>query len=314
MVPIALRSRLSCISCSLLLLTILTTLGCNPIESQTQAVGDEIRREVPKELQEDAELQSPETATDKPQYEAAETSVEVATEAQPASRSKATSGSTDDNNIQDVNTFTTSTGQETTVDLTTAYKHLVEGEFFHTIPETLTRNKSLIIEAGVAKQVTQELLSSLNIDGPVSVEQGALYDPLGVELQLTGIPSGDFKIETISGGQKAILNESPDQWKWNVIPLRTGSATLKLEAIITLDTPANEPQQEKRMVTQTEIPIKTNLERILPIEPEPYLRTILVLGSLTISGFLAWSISKKYYQQKFPILNTKVSSDGKNAS
>ena len=178
-----------------------------------------------------------------------------------------------------------------------AYEHLITGEFFHTIPANTKIEQPVLIEAGVAEEVTQELLARLDVQGLTTIEEGVQYNPLGVDLRLHG-NSEAFSIEEISAGEKAVIKDYPDVWRWSVTPLKPGEQTLTLEAVVSLDdTPGS--LQQSLLLTEKTVSVEGSILNMWHLYLREHWKIILTLGSIVVFGFLASTISYFYYRHVF---------------
>ena len=65
-----------------------------------------------------------------------------------------------------------------------ALQKLSIGDFFHNVPDKMKANVPVWIEAGIAKEVTQEIFYKLQLQGEIKVRKNIIYDPLGTEIKL----------------------------------------------------------------------------------------------------------------------------------
>lgn len=180
--------------------------------------------------------------------------------------------------------------------LESAYSRLVQGEFFHNIPEEFKVGEPKKVEAGVSEEVNRDLLDSLGIDGPVSVEESAIFDPLRAELLLSGDPEA-FLIKEISGGKKTVLSKASDHWQWSVTPLKRGQHSLKIESVITLEGDNPFPPE---IVVLTERNVAVEGTTLYTIESalSEYSLLFLFIFLLPIFSLTAWLIMSSYYQKQ----------------
>lgn len=183
--------------------------------------------------------------------------------------------------------------------LSVAYQRLVVGEFFHTIPSELQVNQPTLIEAGVAEKVTQDLLEMFDIDGPVSLAEGAKYDPLSVELHLKGSNPEAFSIKEISAGEKTVIKDHPDIWLWSVTPLEVGEETLSLEVVISLENNSASLQQQNLLLAQKKVSVSMDFVDLVQFYFRKNWRIGLTLISITIFGLVGSVTGYYHYRHKF---------------
>ncbi|MBE9061506.1 hypothetical protein [cf. Phormidesmis sp. LEGE 11477] len=182
--------------------------------------------------------------------------------------------------------------------VTSIYDRLVEGDFFHTIPTELKVEEPIVIKAGIADEVTKEILDSLDIDEPISLEEITLYNPLNVELRLVGNPDM-FLIEDISAGRKAVVANDADVWRWSVTPLLGGSYSLTLESTLSLDFPNSIGREQRLLLAERPIQVRGSSISTLRLSFRRYWQIYTLVLSAVLIGFVTRLLSKRHYQKKF---------------
>ncbi|MEO0985359.1 MAG: hypothetical protein AAFY20_07410 [Cyanobacteria bacterium J06639_14] len=177
-------------------------------------------------------------------------------------------------------------------DLDGIYENLIQGEFFHTIPKKMQVQQQLVIEAGVAEQVTEQLLSSLGITTPVTITEREKYNPLGVEIRLIDSEEA-FEIEDISTGRKAVITGYPELWTWSVTPLKPGSHELQLEVEVSLDSNSAK-RHETLILFEGPIVIQSNSSYRIRSAVDKYWLLLYNLFMIIIFGFGGWYIGARF--------------------
>ena len=178
-----------------------------------------------------------------------------------------------------------------------AYQQLEEGEFFHNIPQQVQVNQPFIIEAGIGEEVTQAMLDTLDIEGPVTVSQGVVYNPLQADLVLLAAPEDKFSVEAIVEGRRPAIANEPVSWKWLVTPLAPGEYSLQIESLVFLE--GSQSQQSNSQIIA---------DKMLSISATPqywfasYVRRtkfiLFPLISVFMFGITAFCVTRTYYRQK----------------
>ena len=105
---------------------------------------------------------------------------------------------------------------------------IIEGlpvaDFFYTIPDRFKSGSDTVIKAGIANEVTEELLRRYRLQDKAKVIRSATrYEPLGTEI-LLWVSDDAFKVEPIGeAGKKPVIEGNEQIWSWNVTPLKAGS-------------------------------------------------------------------------------------------
>ena len=108
------------------------------------------------------------------------------------------------------------------------------GDFFHNVPKELSVDVETIIQAGIAKDVSDQLLSQLSMtpNQEITIEQSiARYDPTGTEIVFWADEKA-FDIEPIESGKKTIISGDEQLWSWRIKPLKAGEYFIILKAIV----------------------------------------------------------------------------------
>lgn len=180
--------------------------------------------------------------------------------------------------------------------LDTVRKYLEEGEFFHNIPSAGQVGQSFVVKAGVAENVTQAMLSSLGIKGPVTVEQEVLYNPLQVDLVLSGSVE-NFLIEPIFAGKKPVITNSTPIWGWSVTPLVPGEHYLKLESIVAPG--LLKPQQPStQQISYSQLSIQTTIVYSIQSFLEGSGKAVVPISSVLLFGAATFYTTQLYYRNK----------------
>ncbi|NER82584.1 MAG: hypothetical protein F6K42_24095 [Leptolyngbya sp. SIO1D8] len=178
-----------------------------------------------------------------------------------------------------------------TSELNRIYEELIQGEYFHTIPKDMQVQQQLVIEAGVAGQVTEQLLLSLGINATATEIERGYYSPLGVEIRLIGDKKA-FEIEDISTGEKAVITKHPESWQWKVSPIKLGKHILRLEAKVFLNSNNLQDKQEKNFLSESQVQVHGNLNHQIKSFITSYWSTISTFFAVIIFGFIGWYKSR----------------------
>ncbi|MBI4739862.1 hypothetical protein HY772_10120 [Candidatus Woesearchaeota archaeon] len=170
--------------------------------------------------------------------------------------------------------------------------HLSKGKFFHNVPAQMQVNRPILIEAGITKEVTAQLRQELQGQGGIVVREGVPYDPLGIDIRLSG-DSADFKIQPIQQGKRApIINDQPVIWSWQVTPLKRDIHYLTLIATVQVNVPELERSYSREYVVHPEpVMVKGRLDYSLQQFFINHWQS-LITGTLLVGvGLFAWSIA-----------------------
>lgn len=198
--------------------------------------------------------------------------------------------------------------------LESAYQYLVRGEFFHNIPKQFHVSEPVLIEAGVAEEANEELLDILGIEGDITITDGAVYDPLGVELRLETDNPEAFTIQPVSSGRKTVVKADPDTWAWVVTPLKAGDHTLRLKAVVDLDHPERPAQQQELLVTETPVPIQVDIVYSMQAALTQFWPLVVAVGSIVIFGMGGWGAARLRYRHAFTGSDTESLSGQEESS
>ena len=179
------------------------------------------------------------------------------------------------------------------LELGTAYDALVEGEFFHTIPEYMNAGQQLVIRAGVSKEVNKKLLTLLNITETESLTiiGNERFNPLRMELTLNGAEN-EFIIEPISDGIKLVIKDYPDMWEWLVTPQKSGNFPLRLTALVRLlDFHQGDIRQQELMLFSDSISIRPVPAYTWDQIIQNYFIPLAVLSFFIFCIFIGWLIA-----------------------
>jgi len=179
-----------------------------------------------------------------------------------------------------------------------SFNRLSTGEFFHTVPNKMTADVPMIVEAGIAQKITQQILDELEVKGDVHTRKNIKYDPMGVEIRLD-VDKEAFKVRDILTGVKPIVLGFPDKWMWEVTPLKRGKSTITILAVVELKVPGIDKSYKKETVVfKEERDVQVNLEYSSSKFASSYWKeaSTLVFGSGSLVWFLKWLMDRRKAQ------------------
>lgn len=183
------------------------------------------------------------------------------------------------------------------------------GEFFHTVPDRMKANVPVIIQAGIAKTITQKELDQLQVKGSVKIRQNVRYDPLGVEIKLV-VDDTMLKVRQIvpsTPGKQPVILGDPTLWMWEVTPLKQGKSTITILAVINLKLPdVQDTYQRETVVFKEEREIEINPGYTMSQLVANYWKEVsgLIFGSGSLAALLKWLIDRQKEKSK-PTNETK---------
>lgn len=114
---------------------------------------------------------------------------------------------------------------------------LPKGTFFHNVPSEMYAGQPILIEAGIAENITDQL--EIQGQDRIKFRNGIRYNPLGTELRLSA-DSSDFSVFLIE--KRIPLASKFNIWKWQVTPLKRDSHYITL--IVTVRLQVSELEQD----------------------------------------------------------------------
>lgn len=177
-----------------------------------------------------------------------------------------------------------------------AIDRLAKGEFFHTIPKTITADVPVLIEAGIAQKVTKQVLRDLQIQGTPEIKTNVPYDGLGTEVKLD-VDKDFFKVRNIKKtGVKPIVPGFPESWMWELTPTRQGKSTITILVVIQIDAPGIvKGYKQEKVVFKEERNVQVNVGYSVSKFTGAYWKEIstLVFGSGSLAWAFSWFINRK---------------------
>jgi hypothetical protein len=172
---------------------------------------------------------------------------------------------------------------------------LPKGQIYHNVPEEMQVGVPELIEAGVAREVTEKIQKELQGKGKINIKSGVRYDPAGVKMKLVVSPD-EFKVLGVNSGTQFISSVTPGKWVWQVIPLKAGDNLIVVKAIVDLNVPELKKTRQVEVETFSD---RRNVRVNMVYSASQFVSSNwkevlgLVIGSGSLAGLISWVIGRR---------------------